>query len=203
MAPATVGLHQGSSLSPYIFDIIMKELGRGIIEPAPWDLLFADDIVILSTTMEGLQQKVERWRRALEDRGLKMSRKKTEYMVFNGGDESGDVCLLQEKLKKADTFKYLGSHIASDGPLDPAMNHRIQSGWKNWKDVSGVLCDRKISTRVKGKVYKTVVKPAMMYGAEKWPINKAQGQRLNMAEMRMLRWMYGITRMDKIRNERI
>ena len=96
--PVTVGLHHGSSLSPYIFDIIMEELGRRIIEPAPWDLLFADDIVIISNTREGLQQKIERWRRVLEDRGLKMSRKKTEYMVYNGGDESCDVCLLQEKL---------------------------------------------------------------------------------------------------------
>ena len=59
-----------------------------------------------------------------------MSRKKTEYMVFNGGDESGDVFLLQEKLKKVNTFKYLGSHVASDRSLDPEINHRIQSGWK-------------------------------------------------------------------------
>jgi len=98
--PVTVGLHQGSSLRLYIFDKIMEELGRGIIERAPWDLLFADDIVIISTTGEELLQKIERWRRVLEDRGLKMSRKKTEYMVYNGVDESGDVCLLQEKLKK-------------------------------------------------------------------------------------------------------
>ena len=104
MFPVTVGLHQGSSLSPYIFDIIMEELGIGIIEPAPWDLLFADNIVKISNTREGLQQKIERWRRVLEDRGLKISRKKTEYTVFNGGDESGDVCLLQEKLKKINTF---------------------------------------------------------------------------------------------------
>ena len=74
---------------------------------------------------------------------------------------------------------------------------------ENWKDVSGVLCDKKISARVKGKVCKTVVRPAMMYGAETWPINKAQGQKLDVAEMRVLRWMCGITRMDKIRNERI
>ena len=54
------------------------------------------------------------------------------------------------------------------------MTHRIQSGWKNWKRVSGILCDRRISLRVKGKVYKTVVRPAMMYGAETWAVKKAQ-----------------------------
>ena len=36
------------------------------------------------------------------------------------------------------------------------MSHRIQSVWKNWKRVSGILCVRTISWRVKGKVYKPV-----------------------------------------------
>ena len=66
------------------------------------------------------------------------------------------------------------------------MTHRIQSGWQNWKRVSGILCDRRISLRVKGKVYKTVVRPAMMYGAETWAVKKAQEKKLDVAEMRML-----------------
>ncbi len=64
------------------------------------------------------------------------------------------------------TFKYLGVTLAENGDLHAEMTHRIQSGWKNWKRISGILCDRRISLRVKGKVYKTVVRPAMMYGAE-------------------------------------
>ena len=43
---------------------------------------------------------------------------------------------------------------------------RIQAGWVSWKKVSGVLCDRKLSARVKGKMYKSVVRPAMLYGME-------------------------------------
>ena len=71
------------------------------------------------------------------------------------------------------TFKYLGATLAENGDLDAEMMHRIQSGWKNWKRISGILCDRRISLRVKGKVYKTVVRPAMMYGAETWAVKKA------------------------------
>ena len=67
----------------------------------------------------------------------------------------------------------------------------------------GILCDRRISLRVKGKVYKTVVRPAMMYGAETWAVKKAHEKKLDVAEMRMLRWMSGVTKMDRIRNERI
>ena len=51
--------------------------------------------------------------------------------------------------------------MAENGDLDAEMTHRIQSGWKNWKRVSGILCDGRISLTVKGKVYKTVVRPAI------------------------------------------
>ena len=89
------------------------------------------------------------------------------------------------------TFTYLGSTLAEDGKLDAEVTHRVQSGWKNWKRVSGVLCDRRMNMKIKGKVHRTVVRPALMYGAETWALKKAQENKLEVAEMRMLRWMCG------------
>ena len=43
----------------------------------------------------------------------------------------------------------------------------------------------------------------MMYGAETWAVKKAQEKKLDVAEMRMLRWMGGVTKLDRIRNKRI
>ena len=65
------------------------------------------------------------------------------------------------------------------------------------------LCDRRMNMKIKGKVYRTVVRPALMYGAETWALKKAQENKLEVAEMRMLRWMCGVTKLDKIRNARI
>ena len=42
--------------------------------------------------------------------------------------------------------------------------------------------------------------PALLYEAKCWPIKKAQVQRLMVAKMRMIRWMCGFTRLDRIRN---
>ncbi|XP_066943488.1 uncharacterized protein [Macrobrachium rosenbergii] len=47
--PVRVGLHQGSALSPYLFDLIMDVLSQGIRAQSPWRILLADDIVLCST----------------------------------------------------------------------------------------------------------------------------------------------------------
>ncbi|VFQ79507.1 unnamed protein product [Cuscuta campestris] len=54
---------------------------------------------------------------------------------------------------------------------------------------------------MKGKFYRSVVRPAMLYGAECWAVKKTHVRHLNAAEMRMLRWMCGKTRLDRISNE--
>ncbi len=65
----------------------------------------------------------------------------------------------------------------------------------------GLLCDRRVPMKLKGKVYKTVIRPAMLSGAETWATTKRQEKRIEVTEMRMLRWMCGVTRKDKIRSE--
>ena len=169
-------------------------------------MLYADDIVLCVTRREEVEMKLEEWRRAMEDRGLKINRRKTVYLRFNGDgnlDGNSDINIQGQDLERVNTFKYLGATLAENGDLDAEMTHRIQSGWKNWKRVSGILCNRRISLRVKGKVCNTVVRPAMMHGAETWAVKKAQEKKLDVAEMRMLGWISVVTKLDRIRNERL
>jgi len=56
---------------------------------------------------------------------------------------------------------------------------------------------------VKGKVYKTMVRPVMIYGAEAWTLRRSEQGLLERTEMRMLRWMLGITLKDRKRNDDI
>ena len=93
--------------------------------------------------------------------------------------------------------------MAENGDLDAEITHRIQAGWKNWKKMSGVLCDKRVNVKAKGKVFKAVVRPAMLYGAEAWGSKRAQEKKLDVAEMKMLRFACGVTKMDRIRNDRI
>ena len=46
---------------------------------------------------------------------------------------------------------------------------------------------------------KTIVRPAMTYGAETWAVTTALKKKLDVAEMRMLRWIIGVTKLDIMR----
>ncbi|KAM1129870.1 hypothetical protein ACFX19_045301 [Malus domestica] len=203
--PITVGLHQGSSLSPYLFALVMDELTGHIQGDIPWCMLFADDIVLIDETQEGVNAKLNLWREVLESKGLRLSRSKTEYMECkfsaNGGQNELGVRIGDQEIPKSDRFRYLGSILQKNGELDGDLNHRIQAGWMKWKSASGVLCDRRMPLKLKGKFYRTAIRPAMLYGTECWAVKHQHVHKMGVAEMRMLRWMCGHTRKDKIRNE--
>ncbi|KAK3556397.1 hypothetical protein QTP70_007981 [Hemibagrus guttatus] len=198
-----VGLHQGSALSPFLFAIVTDQLSEEVRQESPWTMMFADDIVICSESREQVEENLERWRFALERRGMKVSCSKTEYMCVNEREGSGTVRLQGEEVKKVQEFKYLGSTVQSNGECAKEVKKRVQAGWNGWRKVSGVLCDRKISARIKGKVYRTVVRPAMLYGLETVSLRKRQESELEVAELKMLRFSLGVTRLDRIRNEYI
>ncbi|KAK3519971.1 hypothetical protein QTP70_009635 [Hemibagrus guttatus] len=181
-----VGLHQGSALGPFLFAIVMDQLSEEVRQESPWTMMFADDIVICSESREQVEENLERWRFALERRGMKVSRSKTEYMCVNEREGSGTVRLQGEEVKKVQEFKYLGSTVQSNGECRKEVKKQVQAGWNGWRKVSGVLCDQKISARIKGKVYRTVVRAAMLYGLETVSLRKRQESELEVAELKML-----------------
>ncbi|XP_070014878.1 uncharacterized protein [Nicotiana sylvestris] len=132
---------------------------------------------------------------------------KTEYLECKFSAESRevgmDVRLGSQDIPKRGSFKYFGSDTQEDGEFDEDFTHRIGVGWMKWRLASGVLCDKKVPPILIGKFYRAVVRPIMLYGAECCPVKNSHIQKIKVAEMRMLRWMCGYTRMDKIRNEDI
>ncbi|KAK3506608.1 hypothetical protein QTP70_011016 [Hemibagrus guttatus] len=181
----------------------MDQLSEEVRQESPWTMMFADDIVICSESREQVEENLERWRFALERRGMKVSGSKTEYMCVNEREGRGTVRLQGEEVKKVQEFKYLGSTVQSNGECGKEVKKRVQAGWNGWRQVWGVLCERKISARIKGKVYRTVVRAAMLYGLETVSLRKRQESELEVAELKMLRFSLGVTRLDRIRNEYI
>ena len=111
-----------------------------------------------------------------------MSRSKTEYLhcqfSADGGNLADEVAVRGVAIPKVARFRYLGLIVQEDGEIDDDVNQRIKIGWQKWKTASGVLCDKRISLRVKGRVYRMVVISALLYSAEYWPIKNSHLQEL-------------------------
>ncbi|KIH65473.1 hypothetical protein ANCDUO_04206 [Ancylostoma duodenale] len=129
--------------------------------------------------------------------GFRLNLKKTEVMSSTQEQDvvsdANGIAFTQAK-----EFQYLGSVLSADGTVDAAVRGWIACAWLKRRESTGILCDRRCSRVLKGKIYRTVVRPAMMYGGECWPLLKTHERMLNTAEMRMLRWACGLARYDKM-----
>ncbi|VDO89830.1 unnamed protein product [Heligmosomoides polygyrus] len=149
--PISVGVHQGSALSPLLLVVVMHAISRDLQQPVLWTLLYADDVMLASEDKIELQRQVQAWCDRLERLGLKHNVKETEYMTTDE-DESSSIKVNGIERPRTSVFKYLGSAIASAGGLLVEANSRVSAAWFKWRSLTGVLCDKKIPERLKSKI---------------------------------------------------
>ena len=97
-------------------------------------------------------------------------------------------------------FKYLGVTISEEGGSEEAVRARVSAAWGKWRDISGVISDKNMPRKLKIKLYLTVIRPVLLYGAECWTIRKKEEKILEKTEMRMLRRIKGVTLRDRIKS---
>nr|XP_009803714.1 PREDICTED: uncharacterized protein LOC104249042 [Nicotiana sylvestris] len=135
--------------------------------------------------------RLEVWRQALESKNFKLSRSETEYLECKFSDEryeeEVEASIDTQVIPKRYSFKYLESIIQGNREIDEDVTQHIRADWMRWRLASGVLCDKNVPLRLKGKFYMVVVRPVMLYGAECWLVKKFHVQKMSINEMRMLR----------------
>ena len=190
-----VGLHQGSGLSPFLFTIVLDTISEECRNGLPWELLFADDLAIIGGGSP------EKWQIGMENKGLKENTGKTEVMV--SGRNGTKVNIKDKELNQVDQFKYLGVTFSEEGGSETAVIARVKAGWEKWRELGPVIADKKIPAKLKTKLYTTVVRPVILYGAECWATGVKEENILKKTEMRMLRRIKGVTVKDKMKSEDI
>ena len=75
-----VGVHQGFVLSLLLFIIVLEALSREFRTGCPWELLYADDLMISAGSKEELLVKVNTWKTEMEKKGLRVNMGKTKIM---------------------------------------------------------------------------------------------------------------------------
>ena len=219
--PVRVGLRQGCVMSPWLFNLyidgVVREvnarvLGRGLKlldgNDRDWEmnqLLFADDTVVVADSEEKLCQLVTEFGRVCERRKLRVNVGKSKVMkcTRNGDGARLNVMLNGEVLEEVDQFKYLGSVIAANGGVEADVRHRVNEGCKVLGAMKGVMKNRGLGMNVKRVLYEKVIMPTVMYGSELWGMKVSERQKLNVFEMKCLRSMAGVSRLDRLRNEEV
>ena len=128
------------------------------------------------------------------DYGLKMNLDKTEVMWVGKHREELNIRL--EGKEQVKNFVYLGGNISENGRVEVEVRRRIQAGANAWRNVEGVMMDRKISRKLKGKVLDSCVVPASTYGLETLALSELHQHKLQVCENNWIR------RPEKGRGER-
>ena len=81
------------------------------------------------------------------------------------------------------------------------MCHRVSEGCKVSGALKRLINNRGLELNVKNVLYEKVVVPTVMYGSESWGMKVTERQKLNVFEMKCLRSMTGVSRLDRVRNE--
>ena len=76
-----VVIHQGYVLSPLLLAIVVDVVTENVRQGLMKEVLYADDLVLMSETMEGLKKRFLKWRSALKSKGLEMNLEKMKMMV--------------------------------------------------------------------------------------------------------------------------
>ena len=123
----------------------------------------------------------------MESWGLRVSRTKTEYLAPLASE-----CRLtvdNQELPTVSKLKNLGSILDAEGGVETDCKNRICLAWNKWRELTGVVCDKKVPLKLKHQLYKTAIKSTLCYVRECWTLKMKDKQPLSKTEMCWLRWI--------------
>ena len=93
--------------------------------------------------------------------------------------------------------------MAADGGCERDVVHRMNEGYRTWGALKSVLSNRGPGIKTKKCLYEGVIVPTALYGAEAWGMRSADRRKINVLEMKCLRSLAGVSRMDRFKNEEV
>ena len=178
-----IGVKQRCILSPTLFSLYLNDLNDCFdisCDPVVIDttkissLLYADDIVLLSNTAEGLQNALNKLGNFCETWNLKINISKTKVIVFN---KSGKLLkgfsftYMQMAIEIVQEYKYLGIIFKPSGVFSHAIKYLYNKALKATFCVRRALKTERINTELYLIIYEHCVKPILLYCSEIWSID--------------------------------
>ena len=192
---SNIGVYQGDVLSPILFNMYVDDITRSFDEtcdPVRLDdaglscLLYADDLVLLSTTETGLQNAVQKLSNYCKTWDLKINTSKTKVIVFNKGGKKlrSKIYLDGQLLECEDSYKYLGLVFASNGKLTPAKEDLSKRGHKAIFKMKTMFKNASVGYETSMHLFSHIVKPILLYASDVWGHTLIKKGHLNINALR-------------------
>ncbi|RYA67266.1 hypothetical protein DD598_28985, partial [Enterobacter cloacae complex sp. 2DZ2F16B1] len=182
---STIGVKQGCPLSPTLFGLYIDEISDYILRAGGEGsdlagtpvhiMLYADDIVLISDSPEGMQRHLDALHRFAQESGLSVNLGKTKVMVFNTTPQwirrsAPAFTYGQEKVEYTDAYTYLG--VVLSGPafsLKRAAETRLTRAHAALGRLERMCSQVQFQEpQTKLWLFDTLVASALLYGAEIW-----------------------------------
>ena len=143
--------------------------------------------------------------RVCERRKLRVNVGKSKVMRCStyGNGCRMHVILPCEPLEEVDCLQYLGSQVAADGGCERDVVHRMNEVYRAWGALKSMLRNCGLWIEAKKYLYEGVIVPTALYGAKARNMRSAERRKVNVLEMKCLRSLVGVSRMDRVRNEEV
>ncbi|XP_062549913.1 uncharacterized protein LOC134214591 [Armigeres subalbatus] len=198
------GLRQGDGLSCLLFNIALEGVIRragidrsGTIFTKSVQLFgFADDIDIMARNFERMEEAYIRLKSEAKRIGLVINTSKTKYIIGRGSREANvshppRVSIGGDEIEVVEEFVYLGSLVTADNDTSREIRRRIVAGNRTYFGLRKTLRSNRVRRRTKLTIYKTLIRPLVLYGHETWTMLVEDQRALGVFERKVLRTIYG------------
>ena len=178
-----IGLKQGCNLSPLLFNLFINDLPKLINETPGGDppflsgvkvssLLYADDLVLLSHSKDGLQKLINTLKKYTDDWFLDINMSKTKYMIFSKGGKYVTQELLfmgSEQLMQCDSYCYSGVIFCRSGSFKDAslaLNNKAKGAM--YSLLNNIYKHQTVKVDIMLELFDRMIMPILLYNSEVW-----------------------------------
>jgi len=200
------GLKQGDALSCLLFNLALEtamrragiQTNKTLVNGTVQILGFADDLDLASRNHAAAVDTFINLKIQAERMGLVINESETKYMKTTpysvASQQENSISIGELSLEVLNEFTYLGALVRPDGDTTPEIRTRIMAASRCYYGLIKHLRSKLISKRTKCQLYKTLIRPVLMYGCESWAVKKSDEQMLLTFERKVLRTIFGAVR---------